>query len=130
MSELVALEQQLLLGPDRERLGREVADDRLVGVAAAEAYLRISKDKDTVADILAMLNDPAIVYTTTPQNVMKYVDFMNSVWYRRVVAVPKAWHGRNVLLHFQAVDYEATVWVNGKEVLKAEGDRAAAPDQA
>ncbi len=46
---------------------------------AAEAYLRISKDKDTVADILAMLNDPAIVYTTTPQNVMKYVDFMNKI---------------------------------------------------
>jgi len=43
---------------------------------AAEAYLRMSKDKDSVADILAMLNDPAIVYTTTPQNVMKYVDFM------------------------------------------------------
>ena len=47
--------------------------------AAAEAYLRISKDKDSVADILAMLNDPAIVYTTTPQNVMKYVDFMARV---------------------------------------------------
>jgi NitT/TauT family transport system substrate-binding protein len=44
--------------------------------AAAEAYLRISKDKDNVNNILAMLNDPAIVYTTTPQNVMKYVDFM------------------------------------------------------
>jgi NitT/TauT family transport system substrate-binding protein len=44
--------------------------------AAAEAYLRISKDKDTVQEILAMLNDPLIVYTTTPQNVMKYVDFM------------------------------------------------------
>ena len=44
--------------------------------AAAEAYLRISKDKDTIEDILAMLNDPQIVYTTTPQNVMKYVDFM------------------------------------------------------
>jgi len=43
---------------------------------AAEAYLRISKDKDSVDDILAMLNDPAIVITTTPQNVMKYVDFM------------------------------------------------------
>ncbi|HSS70131.1 MAG TPA: ABC transporter substrate-binding protein [Casimicrobiaceae bacterium] len=43
---------------------------------AAETYLRISKDKDSVADILAMLNDPAIIYTTTPQNVMKYVDFM------------------------------------------------------
>jgi NitT/TauT family transport system substrate-binding protein len=47
--------------------------------AAAEAYLRIAKDKDSVADILAMLNDPLIVYTTTPQNVMKYVDFMAKV---------------------------------------------------
>jgi hypothetical protein len=34
--------------------------------AAAEAYLRISKDKDSVADILAMLNDPAIVFTMAP----------------------------------------------------------------
>jgi NitT/TauT family transport system substrate-binding protein len=44
--------------------------------AAAETYLRMSKDKDSVGDILAMLNDPQIVYTTTPQNVMKYVNFM------------------------------------------------------
>jgi len=44
--------------------------------AAAETYLRVSKDKDTVQDILAMLNDPAIVYTTTPQNVTRYTDFM------------------------------------------------------
>ncbi len=44
--------------------------------AAAETYLRMSKGKDSVADILAMLDDPAIVYTTTPQNVMKYVSFM------------------------------------------------------
>ena len=44
--------------------------------AAAEAYLRISKDKDTVADILAMLNDPAIVFTTAPQNIMAYANFM------------------------------------------------------
>jgi NitT/TauT family transport system substrate-binding protein len=44
--------------------------------AAAEAYLRISRDKDSVDNILRMLDDPQIVYTTTPQNVMKYVDFM------------------------------------------------------
>jgi NitT/TauT family transport system substrate-binding protein len=44
--------------------------------AAADAYLRISKDKDTRENILKLLNDPQIVYTTTPQNVMKYVDFM------------------------------------------------------
>jgi NitT/TauT family transport system substrate-binding protein len=52
---------------------RQINADRR---AAAEAYLRMSKDKDSVADILAMLNDPAIVFTTTPQNVMKYVEFM------------------------------------------------------
>ena len=44
--------------------------------AAAEAYLRISRDKDTVDNIARMMNDPQIVYTTTPQNVMKYADFM------------------------------------------------------
>ena len=44
--------------------------------AAAETYLRVSKDKDAVQDILALLNDPAIVFTTTPQNVTKYTDFM------------------------------------------------------
>ena len=55
-----------------EAIGQINADRR----AAAEAYMRISKDKDTVQDILAMLNDPAIVFTTTPQSVMKYVDFM------------------------------------------------------
>ena len=52
---------------------RQINADRR---AAAEAYLRVSKDKDSVQDILAMLNDPAIVFTTAPQNVMKYVDFM------------------------------------------------------
>ena len=44
--------------------------------AAAEAYLRMSKDKDSVADILAMLNDPAIVFTIAPQNIMAYANFM------------------------------------------------------
>ena len=57
--------------------------------AAAEAYLRISKDKDTVADILAMLNDPNIVFTTTPQNVMKYVDFMYKVG--TIKTKPESW---------------------------------------
>jgi NitT/TauT family transport system substrate-binding protein len=47
--------------------------------AAAETYLRLSKDKDTVDDILKMLNDPNIVFTQTPQNIMKYADFMAKV---------------------------------------------------
>ena len=46
---------------------------------AAETYLRVSKDKDSLEDILKMLNDPEIKYTTTPNNTMKYVDFMAKV---------------------------------------------------
>ena len=46
---------------------------------AAETCLRISKDKDSLDDILKMLNDPEIKYTTTPNNTMKYVDFMYKV---------------------------------------------------
>ena len=40
-------------------------------------------------------------------------DFMPVVWYRRKFRVPAGWAGQRVLLHFGAVDYLATVWVNG-----------------
>lgn len=48
-------------------------------------------------------------------------DFMNAVWYRRTFRRPAAWRGRDVLLHFQAVDYEATVWGNGAELARHRG---------
>jgi hypothetical protein len=38
------------------------------------------------------------------------------LWYRRLFSVPKGWSGRRILLHFGAVDWEATVHVNGKKV--------------
>ncbi len=50
-----------------------------------------------------------------------YTDFIESCWYRRKFARPKSWRGRDVLLHFQAVDYEATVWVDGEEVGRHRG---------
>jgi hypothetical protein len=40
----------------------------------------------------------------------------NNLWYRRAFETPGKWKGRCVLLHFGAVDWETTVWVNGKEV--------------
>ena len=43
-------------------------------------------------------------------------DFMPCVWYRRSFVLPKEWREKRVLLHFGAVDYAATVWVNGKLV--------------
>ncbi len=50
-----------------------------------------------------------------------HVDFMNAVWYRREIRVPDAWQGQRILLHFQAVDYDATVWANGEEVGRHRG---------
>ncbi len=37
------------------------------------------------------------------------------LWYRRTFELPAAWASKRMLLHFGAVDWEATVWVNGKE---------------
>ena len=48
-------------------------------------------------------------------------DFMEAVWYRRTVSVPHEWQGSRLLLHFQAVDHDATVWVNGVEVVRHRG---------
>ncbi len=48
--------------------------------------------------------------------VMKQLDEKSRLWYRRSFAVPAGWKGQRVLLHFGAVDWEATVWVNGKEI--------------
>ena len=39
-----------------------------------------------------------------------------SLWYRRTFTVPDGWAGQVVLLHFEAVDWETHVWVNGRHV--------------
>ena len=48
--------------------------------------------------------------------VMKPVTENDRIWYRRTFEVPARWRGQRVLLHFGAVDFEATVWVNGREL--------------
>jgi hypothetical protein len=45
--------------------------------------------------------------------VMKHAD---RLWYRRSFTLPKDWDGQRVLLHFGAVDWEATVHVNGQKL--------------
>jgi NitT/TauT family transport system substrate-binding protein len=43
---------------------------------AAEIYIRMTKDKSPIEDILRIINDPQIEYSTMPKNIMKMVDFM------------------------------------------------------
>lgn len=47
--------------------------------------------------------------------------FFRSVWYRKKIDPPELRSGNRLLLHFGAVDYTATVWVNGTEVCSHEG---------
>lgn len=46
---------------------------------------------------------------------VNYKGFMNCVWYKRNFTVPETWSGKSVILHFGAVDYKATVWINGEK---------------
>lgn len=50
---------------------------------------------------------------STVSKVNKALTADQRLWYRRTVNVPTNWAGQRVLLHFGAVDYECTLWVNG-----------------
>lgn len=43
-------------------------------------------------------------------------DNRHYLFYRRTFTVPTDWSGRRTLLHFGAVDWQSTVWVNGAQV--------------
>ena len=53
--------------------------------------------------------------------IMTKVQETERIWYRREFEVPDGWHGRRLLLHFGAVDWEAQVYVNGEEVGQHQG---------
>jgi len=48
--------------------------------------------------------------------VMQPVGEENQLWYRRTFDVPKNWKSQRLLLHFGAVDWDSTIWVNGTKV--------------
>ncbi len=50
---------------------------------------------------------------STVSKVNKPLTADQRLWYRRTVSVPRDWAGQRVLLHFGAVDYECSLWVNG-----------------
>src|SRR5688572_24960283 len=53
--------------------------------------------------------------------VMTNVNENQRIWYARKFTIPRGWRSKRVLLHFGAVDWEAAVWINGKEVGKHSG---------
>ena len=51
---------------------------------------------------------------STLSGVTRRIGATQRLWYRRLVSIPSEWKGERIVLHFGAVDWEATVWVNGK----------------
>ena len=47
---------------------------------------------------------------------VKFTDFIPCIWYQRTISVPANWEGKRVLLRFGAVDYETSIYIDGKFV--------------
>jgi beta-galactosidase/beta-glucuronidase len=57
----------------------------------------------------------------TPWSGIGDTGFYRRCWYRRTFEAPRLHHGERLLLHFGAVDWAATVWVNGSLAVCHEG---------
>jgi hypothetical protein len=52
-----------------------------------------------------------------PESVLSGVERNQEInmWYRRSFEIPSAWKGKQVILHFDAVDHDATIFINGQK---------------
>lgn len=57
----------------------------------------------------------------TPASGIGNTSFYRACWYRRTFDRPTLRLGERLLVHFGAVDYQATVWINGARVVDHEG---------
>jgi len=57
----------------------------------------------------------------TPASGIGNTAFSRACWYRRTFEAPERSGGQRLLLHFGAVDYQTTVWINGTVAMGHEG---------
>jgi beta-galactosidase/beta-glucuronidase len=57
----------------------------------------------------------------TPASGIGDTGFYKAVWYRRSFEAPPLPDGHHLLLHFGAVDFHATVWINGGQAITHSG---------
>ncbi|MEG9435693.1 glycoside hydrolase family 2 [Edaphobacter sp. HDX4] len=68
--------------------------------------------------------DREIIVPFSPETKASGIDhpgFYSVVWYRRGFLINPLQPGERLLLHFEAVDYKASVWVNGTKVAEHQG---------
>ena len=52
---------------------------------------------------------------------VEHVDFINCMWYQRSIDIPAEWAGKNIVLNFGAIDWDATIFINGANVFRHVG---------
>jgi hypothetical protein len=57
----------------------------------------------------------------TPSSKIANQNLYERCWYRRTFTTPRLEHNQRLILHFGAIDYSATVWLNGLRVTEHEG---------
>ncbi|GAC1361610.1 MAG: glycoside hydrolase family 2 TIM barrel-domain containing protein [Acidobacteriaceae bacterium] len=101
--------------PQMERSGWISLDGSWDFSIDAEAEVRLPEMVDWNATIVVPFSPE------TSASGVGETGFFCAVWYRRSFEQKRLEGGRRLLLHFGAVDFEATVWVNGVEVCSHQG---------
>jgi hypothetical protein len=71
-------------------------------------------DKDSVpGDFEGQILVPFPVESAL-SGVAKMVGKEKKLWYKRMFSIPHNWKGKSIYLHFEAVDWETSVWIDGK----------------
>lgn len=61
--------------------------------------------------------DGQITVPFAPQSELSgvgFTDFIPEMWYQRRLEIPADWDGKRILLHFGAVDYIASIYIDGR----------------
>ncbi len=92
----------------------QMVRDRWLNLNGLWDYAVTAKDAGRPASWDGQILVPFAVESAL-SGVGKPVGPAKALWYRRTVSVPKDWRGGRVLLHFGAVDWECSIWINGLE---------------
>ncbi|WP_291585159.1 glycoside hydrolase family 2 protein [Bacteroides sp.] len=77
------------------------------------AITQTGADKPSVYDGQILV---PFVIESSLSGVQKSLGKEKELWYSRKFSLPSGWKGKNILLHFGAVDWKTDVWVNGVKI--------------
>ncbi len=96
-----------------------------------EHWLSLNGEWDFVLDPCASWTTPrevtwdrTIIVPFAPETARSHIHhagFYKACWYRRHLRLPPLDHGQRLMLHFGAVDYATTVWIDGVIAAEHEG---------